>query len=551
MRTKKTFTILLLLILLNIAVRIPVTPHEIGHDSFYIHWMAQSIIEEGTALWLVHPASVFGLYPYSYPSFVPFLLSIFSNIMGLEIETIILMTSISFGVIGVLFAYMLGKEFSGNELVAYLTAFCFSLSPIFISFTSWTTSARHLFVLLLPLILFLVLRYERTKDNRYLFLTLLFLLVEASVHRMFFLIVLFLVPAYIFTKLYFHFKFKFRESRIIQNVDKRLCWLILIVFFVFFLLQFSNFEFFRTNQYTYRTGLFFTAGSIEDWMMGTLSKPILFLNMCIDYASNSGILFFFLPITLVLWLNKIKNREYKFEELFFVMSLLLGSFFLMNGYYVTMFYLPIFSLLSGIGLVKSTDFLKNKKVGNYLFVSILIVSLIFSCFMIYHWRSNITEEQKVWMQDNTFHAAKFIDRNSILGDSVMTSNALLKRRIISNSYVSVFPLYGPQLLVYDYIDKDKLNAKFQIVPSPNTDYFWVIDAPMHTRGDWGRLIGLNIDSTSARDIINKYDLKYVIENKESNYISKYPHWIFYKDLYESKDKIYDNELEFIFLLPSD
>ena len=37
---------------------------------------------------VVHPVSVFGLYPYSYPSFVPFLLSTFSNIMGLSIETI-------------------------------------------------------------------------------------------------------------------------------------------------------------------------------------------------------------------------------------------------------------------------------------------------------------------------------------------------------------------------------------------------------------------------------------------------------------------------------
>ena len=545
----KTFTSLLLLILLNIAVRIPVTPHGVGHDSFFIHWMAQSIMEEGSAMWLVHPASVFGLYPYSYPSFVPFLLATFSNIMGLEIETIILMTSISFGAIGVLFAYMLGKEFSGNELVAYLTAFCFSLSPIFINNTSWTTSTRGLFILLLPLILFLVLRYERTKDNRYLLLTLLFVLVEASVHRMFLLIVLFLVPAYVFTKLYFHFKFKFRESRIIQSIDKRLCWLILVVFFAFFLLQFSNFELFRTNQYTYRTGFFFTAGSVEDWMQGSLSKPILFLNMCIDYASNSGILFFFLPVTLVLWLSKIKKREYKFKELFFVMSLLSGSFVLMMGTYVTLLYLPIFSLLSGIGLVKSIDFFKNKRNGNYLFISILIVSLIFSCFMICHWRSNIAEEQKAWMQDNTFHAAKFIEQNSILGDSVMTSNALLRRRIISNSYVPIFPLYGPQLLVYDYIDKDKLNAKFHIVPSPNTDYFWVTDTPMHTKGDWAILITSEIDSASASNVINKYNLKYVIEINESKYISIYPRRIFYKDLCESENKIYDNRLETIYTLP--
>lgn len=299
-----------------------------------------------------------------------------------------------------------------------------------------------------------------------------------------------------------------------------------------------------------RTGFFFTAGTIEDWQQGTLSKPILFLNMCIDYASNSRILFFFLPITLVIWLNKIKNRDYKFEELFFVMCLLLGSFYLMNGYYTTMVYLPILSLLSGIGLVKFIDSLKNKKVGNYLFVSILIISLIFSCFMIYHWHSDITEDQKAWMQDNTFHAAKFIERNS-MDDCVMTSNMLLRRRIISNSYVPAFPLWGPQLLVYDCIDKDKLNAKFQIEPSLNTDYFWVTDTPMHTKGDWATLISSEIESTSASNVISKYNLRYVIERKESNYVSKYPRWIFYKDLHASKPKVYDNALESIFSLYSD
>jgi hypothetical protein len=170
--------------------------------------------------------------------------------------------------------------------------------------------------------------------------------------------------------------------------------------------------------------------------------------------------------------------------------------------------------------------------------------------MIYHWHSNIAEEQKDWMQDNTFHAAKFIELNS-MDDSVLTSNALLRRRIISNSYVPIFPLYGPQLLVYDYIDKDKLNAEFHIEPSPNTDYFWITETPLDTRGDWAKLITSEIDSTSASNVINKYDLKYVIERKESNYISKYPWWIFYKDLHDSKDKIYDNELEFIFFLHSD
>ena len=68
LKTKES--ILFIIILLSLIIRIPFTPHEIGNDSFYVHSMTHSIIQEGYAKWVIHPASLFGLYPYSYPSFV-------------------------------------------------------------------------------------------------------------------------------------------------------------------------------------------------------------------------------------------------------------------------------------------------------------------------------------------------------------------------------------------------------------------------------------------------------------------------------------------------
>jgi hypothetical protein len=65
---------------LNIVVRIPVLPIERGGDSSLIHWMSDSIIIEGGAKWVIHPASVFGWYPYSYPSAVAHLNAVFSII---------------------------------------------------------------------------------------------------------------------------------------------------------------------------------------------------------------------------------------------------------------------------------------------------------------------------------------------------------------------------------------------------------------------------------------------------------------------------------------
>ena len=77
---RKEHAILLLLIGLNIVVRIPVLPIEMGGDSNLIHWMSDSIIIEGEEKWVIHQASVFGWYPYSYPSAVPLLNAIFSII---------------------------------------------------------------------------------------------------------------------------------------------------------------------------------------------------------------------------------------------------------------------------------------------------------------------------------------------------------------------------------------------------------------------------------------------------------------------------------------
>jgi len=71
---KTSYGLIAFLVLLNVALRYPTTSHEVGVDSFVIHGLANSISENGYAKWVVHPLSIFGFYPYSYPSGVPYLL---------------------------------------------------------------------------------------------------------------------------------------------------------------------------------------------------------------------------------------------------------------------------------------------------------------------------------------------------------------------------------------------------------------------------------------------------------------------------------------------
>ena len=74
--SKRTWIFLwICLILLNVIMRIPLTPHEIGHDSFMIHFIADSLSKYGHAKWWLHPLSIVGLYPFSTASALPFYLS--------------------------------------------------------------------------------------------------------------------------------------------------------------------------------------------------------------------------------------------------------------------------------------------------------------------------------------------------------------------------------------------------------------------------------------------------------------------------------------------
>src|SRR3990170_5455428 len=95
------------LILLNVIMRIPITPHEIGYDSFLIHFIADSISTYGHAKWWIHPLSIVGLYPFSYASALPFYLSGVSQSLSLEMEQTIWVVLLSLGILSSFTAYLM------------------------------------------------------------------------------------------------------------------------------------------------------------------------------------------------------------------------------------------------------------------------------------------------------------------------------------------------------------------------------------------------------------------------------------------------------------
>jgi len=164
---KSLYILLLFLILLNIGLRYPLNSHESGKDSFFIHGLADSMVDDESCPYYLTPLSYFGHYPFSYPSAVPLLLGSISSSTGLEMELTVLFFTMLYGVASALNAFLLAREIKKNTLFNFIVAFFFSTSPGMLDMSTWQVSARGLFIMLTPLLLFLLIRGYRATQRKF------------------------------------------------------------------------------------------------------------------------------------------------------------------------------------------------------------------------------------------------------------------------------------------------------------------------------------------------------------------------------------------------
>src|SRR2546429_9832453 len=107
------------LVLATLAYRYPLEiGHETGSDTTFIHSLANSILSQGRAVWILHPTSYFGLYALSYPSAAPFLLASFSQVAGIPIEGGMLLAGFIFGTVGALSAFTAARAAKRDDRLA-------------------------------------------------------------------------------------------------------------------------------------------------------------------------------------------------------------------------------------------------------------------------------------------------------------------------------------------------------------------------------------------------------------------------------------------------
>src|SRR5436309_6545387 len=141
---RTTLALLGALICFNLVLRYPASGHEVDVDSYFVHAITGTILDDGHAEWTVNLLSYFGWYPLSYPSAGPFALAGVAELTGSSIETSILLLTLLLGPIGILGAFVMAREVRSTNGFALCAAYLYGIAPRFLSITLWTASTRNL-----------------------------------------------------------------------------------------------------------------------------------------------------------------------------------------------------------------------------------------------------------------------------------------------------------------------------------------------------------------------------------------------------------------------
>ncbi len=391
--------IILLLVILNITLRIPITPHPAGFDSYVTIWETKSMINShelvlGTEPWEIKWVmfTLYGiqiglekgahfLYPFSNPILYQLNYSTLHQFTQLGLEQTLLLISILCGVLGFLTSYLMGREFVENKLMVYVIAFFYSTSPAFLYITSWQGTLRMLFTALFPLILWCFFKYQRKKEKKYIIFSLYLALALFLIHRMGMLLPLAFL-GFIFAQAYVRV-YDFIQKRM-HLFNKQLPYVLPVLYLVFFVGLsiypfFSNTGFFKTFRYEYSSGLL-TEG---------FQTPRIMLNLVVDYFQNEGLFLILALIGFVIFLEKLKRPVKNINYLVVAFILLFMMPFLLQGEYTTLYILTPLSVLVALGFKGVSSFLGlmnntlhlNYNATRVFIIGAIILSVSFSILM--------------------------------------------------------------------------------------------------------------------------------------------------------------------------
>ena len=469
---KMKFMLFAFLILLSIILRIQVVSHEIGHDSFLIHIMANSLNEFGYAGWFLHPLSIFGLYPGSYTSSMQFLLSGISQSTGMGVEPVIFLYCVFIGLFSMFTAYLMAGEIWDNDVFKLLVAFGFSTVPAILGYTTWTIPTRGLLVVLAPLFIYLLLKCRRSV--KYVPLTFLLAILLFATHHLFYYLITAFFALFILT---ICFKLK---NHVNIKIPEKLIPLVLVTGFVFmFSIPFFTRRFTEVSRYA----------AID-----------------IIYVRYMGILIIFAIGGLTCLIFKDNKR---FGEWFLLLTLIFLTIFIYQQTYMKWF-LPIFVVpLAGIGLI---NVLRASEKRKYVLPVVTIFLVLIVSFSAYYQFIHFLPESRTspinerYIEESTYKTGRWMKEN-INGSAAISNDELFGMRVFAASETT--HILTPSTLVgqaYDFISVN--TSKFERHPITSED-FWF-------SGYEGPAIGENIweNVHEMRKSPHEFNITHLVENRK-------------------------------------
>lgn len=508
-----------LLIILNIILRIPSYSHQTGYDSFTTTILANIVTLFGYAGWWAHPLSVFGMYPYSYASAVPYMLSGVSQLSGLDMETAVLLFNVSVGLFIIFTSYLLAGMIRNDDLFKFFVSLGASTAQGMLALTTWDISTRGLFIVIFPLFIYTILKIRMNRIRSTIFASILFILLASVHHYIYFafLVILSFVLVVAFIKVSNLKSFqKCYTEKNIKNYLVNICYLML--FFIFFSLPFV-------------TLIFIKEGTRYEWLIDVFIINTRYVGPLI--------LFIFGGFAYLV----LKNNKRPEEWFFLILLLFLAPFLYIQTYAHFIIFVFLF-LLIGTSLTNITQaYTQKKKYITFIIIASIVLSISFSGFY-QHWHTGMKSGRDDWrMTDETYFGGKWI-KEGINSSKIYVSGIEGLRMFAISEGLPTRVCDDACGISYGFIE---LNSSEIIANSPLSIRFYM-DNPYVMPS--GRTVGgkLNwfyeqndIDSSGAKSIIDRYNISYIVEGKRS-YSS------LFESIHNNKNNVYDSGIINIWML---
>ena len=327
-----------------------------GGDTWATSIKAETINENGAVLWVLHPLSFFGWYPYSYPSGEMILLSGISQCTSLGMLATVEITSIFFGIFGIFSLFLLAREIMPIDFFCIITIFAYSTFSHVLGYTLNNASTRGLFIMFYPIVVFNFLGMIKypTKRMTFLFCSIIAIIALSSIHRMILLFTGIIVLPLIIMRIgqfvwqSHKFTIPFLWSKVVP----------IIFFIVIFYCQLIGISFIKPDLRKYEI------------IMSGDSTISLFFNLAASYGIKYGLSAVLTPLGIIFLM--LKQRK-MFAETHLLLISFISIFFIVDLAYFRSFFPPIAAILVGMGV----KFLFEKNViliTGFMIIIIIVVS---------------------------------------------------------------------------------------------------------------------------------------------------------------------------------